>query len=219
MYEGEVAHKDSTGKSGVIGPGDVQWMTAASGILHEEFHSDAFTQKGGVLDMVQLWVNLPAKSKATSPRYQGILNKDIPVVTLESGGKVRIIAGEFKGIAGAAMTHSPLSVLDVQMASGEQLAIPGNLNWNMAVVVLNGTVLVNDEAVARSADLVVLGQEGEGATIEANGDTRLLVLSGEPIDEPIVGHGPFVMNSEAEIAQALTDLRSGQFGKTVHGNV
>jgi len=214
VYQGEVAHRDSTGKGGVIGPGDVQWMTAGAGILHEEFHSPAFTERGGMLEMVQLWVNLPARHKMTAPGYQAIEAKHIPVVSLpDEAGQLRVIAGQFAEHEGAAHTYSPMQVWDVALQAGKatELSLPST--WSVALVVLSGTVQVNGEAIARDAQLVLLGDEQETVHIEANQDSRLLLLSGEPIDEPIIGYGPFVMNSEQEIRQAITDFQSGRFGQ------
>lgn len=214
VYKGEVAHRDSTGQGGTIGPGDVQWMTAGSGILHEEFHSEDFARDGGTLDMVQLWVNLPAKDKMAAPGYQAILNDDIPAVDLPGdAGSVRVIAGEYAQHKGPARTFTPMHVWDVRLNQGgvSELEAPGG--WGTALVVLHGTVLVNGDAVVREAQMAVLGKAGRHLSIEANNDAVLLLLSGEPIDEPIVGHGPFVMNSQAEIAQAITDFNSGRFGQ------
>ncbi len=212
VYKGEVAHRDSTGQGGIIGPGDVQWMTAASGILHEEFHSEAFLHSGGTLDMVQLWVNLPAKDKMSAPGYQAILNDTIPTVALPEGaGSVRIIAGDYAGHAGPARTFSPMNVWDVRLNASATIELPTTEGWNTAVVVLHGTVQVNGQTIAREAQLVLLDREGEGLTLEANNDAVLLLLSGEPIDEPIVGQGPFVMNTQDEIAQAIDDFNSGRF--------
>ncbi|OXI34219.1 quercetin 2,3-dioxygenase [Burkholderia sp. AU16741] len=214
VYDGEVAHRDSTGAGGTIGPGDVQWMTAASGILHEEFHSEAFTERGGPLEMVQLWVNLPAADKMGAPGYQTLLNADIPVVELPDGaGRARIIAGEFDGRRGPARTHTPIDVWDVRLVAGGHARFPVAEGRTLAVVVLSGTVLVNGETVAREAQFVQLGRDGSDVEIEANGDAKLLILSGEPIDEPIVGYGPFVMNSQEEIRTAIEDFNSGRFGE------
>lgn len=212
VYKGEVAHRDSTGQGGVIGPGDVQWMTAASGILHEEFHSEAFIHSGGTLDMVQLWVNLSAKDKMSAPGYQAILNDTIPTVALPEGaGSVRIIAGDYAGHAGPARTFSPMNVWDVRLSAGATIELPAPEGWNTAVVVLHGTVQVNDQTIAREAQMVLLARDGDGLTLEANNDAVLLLLSGEPIDEPIVGQGPFVMNTQDEIVQAIDDFNSGRF--------
>ncbi|CAN5350454.1 pirin family protein [soil metagenome] len=213
VYEGEVAHRDSTGQGGVIGPGDVQWMTAGAGILHEEFHSPDFARTGGPLEMVQLWVNLPAKDKMTAPGYQGITNASIPTVPLaDAAGSLRVIAGDFGGHAGPARTFTAMNVWDLRLRAGKSTTLQVPAGHTAALVVLHGTVLVNGSAVAREAQLVELERDGSEFTLEANNDVTLLVLTGEPIDEPIVGHGPFVMNSRAEIAQAITDFNSGRFG-------
>ncbi len=213
VYQGEVEHRDSTGSGGVIGPGDVQWMTAASGILHEEFHSKDFSQKGGTIEMVQLWVNLPAKDKMAAPGYQTLLNQDIPVVPLaDNAGQVRVIAGNYGGHAGPARTFSPINVWDMKLNAGHTTTLQVEEGHTLAVVMLHGAILVNGEQIVRETQMVLLDCAGDSITLEANGDVSLLVLSGEPIDEPIVGYGPFVMNSEAEIQQAFRDFNSGQFG-------
>lgn len=214
VYQGELQHRDSTGSGGRIGPGDVQWMTAASGILHEEFHSEAFTRDGGTLEMVQLWVNLPAKDKMVAPRYQTVLNDDIPSVPLAGGaGHARVIAGDFYGSQGPAQTFTPMDVWDVRLNQGGMTELSVADGRTFALVVLRGTVLVNGQTVAREAQMVMLDRSGTYVTLEANSDAVLLVLSGEPIDEPIVGYGPFVMNTEAEIQQAIQDFNSGRFGQ------
>jgi len=213
VYAGEVEHRDSTGAGGRIGPGDVQWMTAGAGILHEEFHSREFTRAGGAFEMVQLWVNLPAKDKMTPPRYQTLPDADIPAVKLPEGaGTVRVIAGEFAGKRGPARTFTPIEVWDVRLAAGRRAEFALPAGHTLALVVLRGTVLVNDAQVAREAQLVLLERDGSEVALEANGDATVLLLAGEPIDEPIVGYGPFVMNSEAEIVQAIEDLNGGRFG-------
>lgn len=214
VYKGEVAHRDSTGQGGVIGPGDVQWMTAGSGILHEEFHSPDFSRTGGLLEMLQLWVNLPARNKMTEPGYQAIVDRDIPIVPMpDRAGSVRVIAGEYGGHTGPARTFSPMHVWDLQLDRGGVARLNLSDGWHTALVVLRGSALVNTEANVNAAQMVVLDGAGSVMTIEADSDTMALLLSGEPIDEPIVGYGPFVMNSEAEIAQAFTDFNSGRFGR------
>jgi len=210
VYEGEVDHRDSTGAGGHIGPGDVQWMTAASGILHEEFHSQEFTRSGGTLEMVQLWVNLPAKDKMAAPGYQTLLDQDIPTVALpDDGGKVRVIAGEYAGHRGPARTFTPMDVWDVRLNQGHTTDFVVAEGRTLALIVLRGTVLVNGMQVAREAQMVMLDRAGSGVSVEANSDATLLVLSGEPIDEPVVGYGPFVMNSHEEIGQAIAVFNSG----------
>jgi redox-sensitive bicupin YhaK (pirin superfamily) len=218
VYQGEVAHRDSTGAGGTIGPGDVQWMTAGAGILHEELHSEAFTQRGGTIEMVQLWVNLPAADKMTAPGYQTILDAQIPVVELPDGaGRVRVIAGEFDGHSGPARSYTPMDVLDMRISQGASARMPTHDGHTLALVVLHGTVLVNGSDIAREGQLVHLERAGSGVEIEANSDASVLWLSGEPIDEPVVGHGPFVMNSQVEIAQAIDDFNSGRFGRMAPG--
>ncbi len=213
VYDGEVEHRDSTGKGGVIGPGDVQWMTAGGGILHEEFHSDAFAKRGGAFEMVQLWVNLPAKDKMTAPGYQAIRNETIPQVALAEGaGSLRVIAGDYAGKNGPANTFSPLNVWDIRLNQGKSTEFSLPDGWNTALIVLRGTVQVNGDAIARDAEMVLLDSAGSNVTIEANNDAVLLLLSGEPIDEPIIGYGPFVMNTQEQIAEAIADFNSGRFG-------
>jgi quercetin 2,3-dioxygenase len=214
VYQGEVEHRDSTGAGGRIGPGDVQWMTAASGILHEEFHSQEFTGTGGTLEMVQLWVNLPAKDKMSKPHYQTVLNRDIPMVALpDDAGKVRVIAGEFDGHHGPASTFTPMDVWDVRLNQGHttQFSLPEGRT--LALIMLHGTVLVNGTQIAREAQMVLLDRAGAEVSIEANTDATIVLLSGDPLDEPIVGYGPFVMNTQAEIEQAVEDFNSGRFGR------
>jgi redox-sensitive bicupin YhaK (pirin superfamily) len=214
VYDGEVEHRDSTGAGGKIGPGDVQWMTAAAGILHEEFHSQDYTRKGGPFEMVQLWVNLPAADKMTAPRYQTLLNRDIPDVALPDGaGSVRVIAGEYAGQRGPAATHTPMNVWDVRLNAGQTARFEVPNGHTTAVVVLRGTIEVNGQQIARDAQMVLLDRAGTGVSVEANNDATFLFLSGEPIDEPIVGYGPFVMNTTEEIEQAFSDFNSGRFGR------
>ena len=213
VYQGEVDHHDSTGSGGHIGPGDVQWMTAAAGILHKEFHSQEFTRKGGTMEMVQLWVNLPARHKMSAPGYQNILDAEIPVVTLPDGaGKVRVIAGEFDGHRGPARTFTPMDVWDVRLAKGHTAKFKVTEGHTLALIVLRGEVVVNGTQAASEAQMVLLDREGTDVAIEAATDATILLLAGEPIDEPVVGYGPFVMNTEAEIVQAIEDFNRGRFG-------
>lgn len=213
VYDGEVEHRDSTGAGGVIRTGDVQWMTAGGGIVHEEFHTAEYAARGGPFEMVQLWVNLPARDKMTPAHYQGITAAQIPSVVLpEDAGRVRVIAGRFGEASGPARTYSAMNVLDVRLTRDARAELPQPEGWNTLVMVLSGTVQVNGETILRGPHLVTLSGAGEGLTVEANNDAKLLVLSGEPIDEPVVGYGPFVMNSAAEIEQAIADFNSGQFG-------
>lgn len=214
VYDGEVEHRDSTGGGGVIGKGDVQWMTAGGGIIHEEYHSPEFARKGGPFEMVQLWVNLPARDKMTPGAYQAITDAQIPAVALPDGvGQVRVIAGSFGDATGPARTFSPMNVLDIRLAAGGLVQVPQPEGWTTLLVVLAGTVAVNGDTVLRAAEMATLSTAGEGVTIEANNDAKLLLLAGEPIDEPVVGYGPFVMNSEAQIREAINDFNSGSFAR------
>jgi len=214
VYQGELEHRDSTGAGGLIGPGDVQWMTAANGILHEEFHAPAFARSGGTLEMVQLWVNLPARDKRAAAGYQTLLATDIPVVALDgNGGSLRVIAGEYQGQPGPARTFTAMDVWDMRLNAQSSVQLPVATGRNAALVVLRGSVRVNGEREAGPASLVLFERSGEGIAIEALEDASVLLLSGEPIDEPIVGYGPFVMNSEAEIAESFDDFHAGRFGQ------
>ena len=213
VYDGEVEHRDSTGGGGVIGPGDVQWMTAGAGILHEEFHSSAYARRGGPFEMAQLWVNLPARHKMAPAGYQAITSAQIPAVALpDDAGKVRVIAGDFGGARGPARTFTPMNVWDVRLAAGKTADLAQPDGWTVQVVVLAGTVQVNGDTVLRAAQMATLDTAGRGVSIEANNEAKVLLLAGEPIDEPVVGYGPFVMNTREEIAQAVEDFNSGKFG-------
>jgi quercetin 2,3-dioxygenase len=212
VYQGEVEHKDTAGNQGSIGPGDVQWMTAAKGILHEEMHGRAFTENGGTLEMVQLWVNLPAKDKMSEPRYQEILSASIPTVKLgDNGSFARIIAGEFEGTTGPALTFTPVNLWDLRLKAGNtiELNIPDGFSTTM--LVQNGNVRLNGSETVGAAELALFEHEGERIGVEALEDTTVLVMGGEPIDEPISGHGPFVMNTRKEIFQAVSDFQAGRF--------
>ena len=214
VYAGELEHRDSAGNGGRIGAGDVQWMTAASGILHEEYHSPDFARNGGTLEMAQLWVNLPARSKMAPPGYQTLLNKDIPAVTLDNGaGVLRVVAGDYQGHHGPARTFTPINVWDLRLNAGARVVLPPPDGHTVALVVLQGTVVVND-AESANIDEVVVFEQGRGeVAIAASSDAKLLLLSGEPLNEPIVGHGPFVMNTTDEIRQAFVDFQRGLLGR------
>jgi redox-sensitive bicupin YhaK (pirin superfamily) len=213
-YQGSVSHRDSAGNAGTIFPGDVQWMTAASGVLHEEFHEAEFTKNGGVFEMIQLWVNLPAKDKMSKPGYQAITSAQIPVVKFATGGHARIIAGELNGTKGPAKTFTPVNLWDVIVKAGETVELTVPEGHNTAVVLRKGDVTVNGSAKLNGeAKIATLGREGETITITAKEDSQLVLLSGEPINEPIASYGPFVMNTRDEIMQAVSDLKSGKFGK------
>lgn len=214
VYQGELEHRDSTGSGGRIGPGDVQWMTAGAGILHEEFHSEAFARQGGFMEMVQLWVNLPAKDKMAPPGYQTILDGDIPDIALkDDAGRLRLIAGTFEGRHGPAKTFTPIDVWDIRLNPGKDLTLDLHEGRNAALVVLHGAVQVNGRERAEAGQWVLLDRAGDRMSLQTSDKAVVLLLSGEPIDEPIVGHGPFVMNSEQEILQAFEDFHSGRFGR------
>lgn len=214
VYEGEVAHKDSTGQGGVIGPGDVQWMTAGSGILHEEFHSEAFAKTGGTMQMIQLWVNLPAQHKMTPPGYQPIVREQIPELTLPNGaGTARVIAGSFGGRSGPARTFTPMQVVDLALKKGAAITIPVPEGWSAGLVVLRGAVQAQGGGVATDAQMLMYEHTGHDIAVQVLEDSVALLLCGQPIQEPIFGHGPFVMNTKAEIIQAIEDFNSGRFGR------
>jgi hypothetical protein len=213
VYDGEVSHRDSGGGGGTIGKGDVQWMTAGAGVIHEEFHSAAFTRSGGPFRMVQLWVNLPAKDKLTRPAYQAITAGTIPSVDL-GGANARIIAGAIGEVRGPARTFTPINLWDVQIAAGSDVVLPLPEGHNAMVAVLSGHVTIGGRGIGE-AEIARLSVEGEGAALHADGDAMLLVMTGEPIDEPVFGHGPFVMNTRAEIVQAIDDFNAGRFGGIV----
>lgn len=212
-YQGSVGHRDSAGNSGVIYPGDVQWMTAASGVVHEELHEEEFTKNGGLFEMVQLWVNLPKAQKMSKPRYQGITKDKIPVIDLPGGGHARVIAGELLGRLGPAKTFTPVGLFDVILKAGERFELPLPDGHNAAVVLRKGDVVLNGTDELRGEALIApLTEEGDSVTLKAKADTQLLILSGEPIDEPVASYGPFVMNTQEELKQAVADYRAGRMG-------
>lgn len=212
VYDGEVSHHDSTNAGGTIGRGDVQWMTAGAGIIHEEYHGDDYAKRGGAFEMIQLWVNLPAKHKMAQPGYQGIDSQQIPEVALTAGeGKVRVIAGEYQGQTGPAKTFSPMNVWDVRLNAGSRAQFTLPAGHTTAIFVLHGAVRLGDVHTIRPAELAVMQREGSELEIEATEDSVILLLNGEPLNEPVVGHGPFVMNSWEEIDQAIADYNNGRF--------
>lgn len=212
-YQGEVSHRDSSGGGGTIREGDVQWMTAGAGVIHEEFHSEEFTASGGTFEMVQLWVNLPAKDKMTPGRYQSLTKADIPVLNLaDNAGTLRVIAGAYADTAGPAQTFSPIDIWDVKVNAGKRVTFHAAAGRHVAVVVLRGAVRVNDDHELRNASLAILDQQAGAFSIDAAEDTTLLVLSGEPLNEPIEGYGPFVMNTPLQIREAMDDFNAGRFG-------
>ena len=212
VYQGEVEHRDNAGNSGKIGPGDVQWMTAGRGILHEEMHGMDFTRKGGTLEMIQLWVNMPAKDKMTAPGYQEILAANIPRITFEDdAGHMRLIAGSYGDLNGAAKTFTPVNLWDIQIAAGKTVQLNVPAGHNTMLLTLSGKVRVNDDETLATKELGYLTQEGDSITLHAEENSLVLLMSGTPIDEPIVGRGPFVMNTMKEISDAMTDYALGRF--------
>ena len=207
LYQGEVEHHDTAGNGGLIGPGDVQWMTAAKGILHEEMHSAAFTRQGGIFEAIQLWVNLPAKFKMDTPHYQSIVKAAIPVVKLDEKGSVmRVIAGDYQGAKGPANTYTPINLWDLRLPAGQtvELDLPGN--YTTILFALKGGVNINNSATLNDAEVAFFERNGKAVVLTALKDSTLLVMNGEPIDEPIAGYGPFVMNTQNEIRQAIADF-------------
>ena len=212
-YKGKVAHHDSYGGKGIIAEGDVQWMTAASGILHKEYHEENFSKQGGEFQMVQLWVNLPAKDKMSKPKYQDIANSKINKYQLpNNGGVVEVIAGKYENIKGAASTFSEVNLLNAKLNKDAVASFSFSKNNNTALLVIEGSVTVNDTTVAPANHFVLFKNEGEQFTVKADENAVVLVLSGEPINEPIASHGPFVMNTQQEIIQAIEDFNLGKFG-------
>ena len=210
-YHGKVAHHDSTGNSGVISEGDVQWMTAASGILHKEYHEEEFSKKGGPFQMIQLWVNLPAKDKMSKPKYQAITNDQLGKYQLDNGGVVEVIAGEFKGVKGAASTFTPIEMYNAKIKKGAAVTFDLPENFNTGILVVEGAVKVNGEK-APADNFILFKNEGETISIEAEEDSILFVISGEPVNEPVAAYGPFLMNTHEELEQALEDFNKGKFG-------
>jgi quercetin 2,3-dioxygenase len=212
-YQGTLAHRDSAGNHGALGPGDVQWMTAGSGVVHEEMHEKEFAKRGGTLEMVQLWVNLPRAYKMSPPRYQSLLKAQIPVVDLPGdSGQVRVIAGEFHGIKGPARTFTPIQLYDLRLMAGHRTELPLTAGSNTCVFLLNGKLLLNGSHAVKEAELALLEASGERISIDAMEDATVLVLHGEPIHEPVARQGPFVMNTQDELVQAVNDYRTGRMG-------
>lgn len=213
VYSGEVEHRDSSGGGGIIGPGDVQWMTAASGLVHEEFHGPEFAKKGGLFEMVQLWVNLPKKDKMTKPRYQGLKSADIPVVNLPNeAGTLKVIAGSYDQAKGAALTFSSINVWDVRLKAGRTVELQVPAGHTTSVFVLEGQVENHEGKSIEDAQIGVFERDGDRFQLKALKDSKILFLGGEPLNEPVVGFGPFVMNTRAEIQQAFSDYESGKMG-------
>lgn len=212
-YHGKIAHGDSFGNSGIISEGEVQWMTAAAGILHKEYHEEEFSKKGGLFQMVQLWVNLPAKDKMSRPKYQGITRALINNSTYHlPNAIVEVIAGNYQDAKGAASTFSPIELYNVQLSSGAKMQLNFPSEYNTGLLVIEGSVLINQSEKVEQDHFALFENSGTDITLEASTDAKVLVLSGEPIDEPIASYGPFLMNSQEELKQAVNDFNSGKFG-------
>jgi redox-sensitive bicupin YhaK (pirin superfamily) len=213
VYQGIVAHRDSAGNSGVIGPGDVQWMTAASGIVHEELHEKEWAKRGGTLQAIQLWVNLPKSSKMSAPGYQTIVNDQIPIVQLDGGaGSLRVIAGSVGGTKGPARTFTPIELYDLRLRAGHSMPLQIPNGYNVGLLILSGQASVEGSHRLTEAELAVLTSTGEPVTIIAEEDSTILVMAGEAIDEPVARYGPFVMNTKAELVQSVNDYQAGKMG-------
>jgi len=212
-YKGAVEHHDSAGNGGVIYPGDVQWMTAGNGVLHNEYHGKEFSEQGGTMQMMQIWVNLPKKHKMTAPKYQSITTQTIPEVLLPNqGGVVRVISGEYKEAKGPASTFTPTNMFDIRLNAGGSVTVPVPRHFNAGMLVLDGEVTVNGNTKATEKDFVLFRNEGDSVLVEARTDAKIMFLNGEPIEEPLYHYGPFVMNTRDEINQAIVDYNSGKFG-------
>lgn len=213
VYQGIVAHRDSAGNSGVIGPGDVQWMTAASGIVHEELHEKEWAKRGGTLQAIQLWVNLPKASKISAPGYQTMVNHQIPMVQLEGGaGSLRVIAGSVRGAKGPAKTFTPIELYDLRLRAGHSVPLQLPAGHNAGVFVLSGRVRIGESQPLTEAELAVFASTGQPVTITAEEDATIMVMAGEAIHEPVARYGPFVMNTKAELIQAVNDYQAGKMG-------
>ncbi|MGE5406299.1 MAG: pirin family protein [Methanosarcina sp.] len=211
-YHGSIAHNDSSGNSGVIKQGDVQWMTAGSGILHKEYHEIEFTRNGGDMQMAQIWVNLPASHKMSPPKYQAIESGAITKFMLDNGSSIDVIAGEYKGVRGPASTFTPMNMFNARIKAGTKADFNFSSSYNCGMLVIEGEIIVNGSEEIPADHFIYFGHEGENIVIEAISDSIVMVLSGEPINEPIVSHGPFLMNTEEEIRKAFDDYRKGNFG-------
>jgi quercetin 2,3-dioxygenase len=218
VYDGEVTHRDSMGSGGTTGPGDVQWVTAGAGVVHQEFHSEAFTRAGGLFRLVQLWINLPAERKLAPPNYQSIKADFIPIVAFKSNaGRARVIGGSFDGCIGPAKTFTPINVWDLELKNDVRLAVDAPDGHTTLIIVLSGALTFDGAVEVREAEAALLSRRGEGALLSARAPTSALILTGSPIDEPLVGRGPFVMNTESEIRQAFRDFGRGRFGAIARG--
>lgn len=213
-YKGSVEHKDSAGNHGIIHPGDVQWMTAGSGVVHEEMHEREFSKRGGDFEVIQLWVNLPREHKMTSPRYQTLLNENIPEFKLDTKGSIaRIVAGQLYDLKGPANTFTPVSLIDLKLRGNSKISMPVQTGFNSAFLFMEGFLIIADATISDEAKLVLMDTNGDTIALEILEDSRLLFMAGEPIQEPVASYGPFVMNTKDEIFQAIADFQSGKMGR------
>lgn len=214
-YDGKVEHHDNSGNHGVIGPGDVQWMTAGSGVLHKEYHEEQFSKDGGMLHMIQLWVNLPSKYKMTKPKYQPITKENISVYKLANHeGEIKVIAGEVKGVKGPASTFSKMNIYNVYLKNHGKVILNEPSEFNTGILIINGEMKINNDSIYKENDFILFDNvEGEIILESVSEDSLAIVLSGEPLNEPVIAHGPFVMNTESEIIKAYEDYNSGKFGQ------
>ena len=210
-YQGEVEHRDSSGGGGVIKPGDVQWMTAGKGVVHDEFHSEEFSNKGGVFEMIQLWINLPRKHKMTDPKYQEISNGVIPTISLGDKIKLRVIAGSFEKIKGPSSTFTKVNLYDIISKENKSISLNFESDTNTIILIMSGKLKVEDKNF-KDKDILIFERQGSQIDLKVSDNFKGLVLNGEPINEPIVAHGPFVMNTKEEIYKAFTDYQNGKMG-------
>ena len=210
-YQGEVEHRDSSGGGGIIKSGDVQWMTAGRGIVHDEFHSVEFSKKGGVFEMVQLWINLPKKNKMTKPKYQEIRNEDIPIISLGSGTELRVIAGNFEGNKGPSSTFTKINLYDILSKVSKNISIKFSNGTNTVILIMRGELEIENKTF-KDKNILIFEREGDEINFKVSEDFKGLILNGEPIEESIIAHGPFVMNSKEEIYQAFSDFQNGKMG-------
>jgi len=211
-YQGKVEHHDSAGGGGIISEGDVQWMTAAKGVLHKEYHETEWSKTGGIFQMVQIWINLPAKDKMSKPKYQAIKNSEMEKVDLGNNGFIELIAGEYNGHKGPAFTFSPVNMMNAKLKAGGKAQFKFPASFNTAALIIEGNIIINGEEKAPADHLILFKNEGETFAVEASEDSTVLIMSGEPLNEPIYPHGPFVMNTREEIIQAFEDFNTGKFG-------
>lgn len=212
-YKGKVQHHDSNGGGGIIGEGDVQWMTAAGGILHKEYHEKEWSKKGGEFQMAQIWVNLPAKDKMSRPKYQTIENRQINKHRLENnGGEIEVIAGEYKQTKGAVSTFTPINMFNAKLKKDVTMELSFPANYNSALLVVEGNITINGKETVAVDQLALMANDGENFTIITNENSIVLILSGDPINEPMAAHGPFVMNTREQLIEAYNDFNKGKFG-------